>query len=202
MTITFEGFPSTLSLSLFDLTYFFFSEEEMYIFLFYGSSDNSLFLESSFENNNYYENYQFNWWCAPLDEESCPSCPSQSHHFCFILFFFIFFFFLMFLSFYFLIVLNIYIYFLYVDATEEMGVMHYTSGTTPNYLIDFGEDFENGFSFFFSKISPSHSLPHFLSSLLSFVKFDISSQIALILLVLRSFFRRNRQYVPPEKRWF
>ena len=53
----------------------------MYIFLFYGSRDNTLFLESSFENINYYENYQFNWWCAPLDGEKCPSCPSQSNSF-------------------------------------------------------------------------------------------------------------------------
>ena len=44
--------------------------------------------------------------------------------------------------------------------------MHYTSGTTPNYLIDFGEDFENGFFLSHFKhplFSPSFSfLPTFL----------------------------------------
>ena len=53
------------------------SEEEMYIFLFYGSADDTLLLESSFENDNFYENFEFMWSCLPLDTESCPYCPSE-----------------------------------------------------------------------------------------------------------------------------
>ena len=50
----------------------------MAIFLFYGSRKNSLFLETTFENNNYYENYYFIWSCFPIDDSLCPYCPSES----------------------------------------------------------------------------------------------------------------------------
>ena len=63
--------------------------EEMYIFMFYGSGDNSLLLEASFENDNFYDDYEFTWSCLPVDEGSCPYCPSEGFFFLFFLFFFL-----------------------------------------------------------------------------------------------------------------
>ena len=60
----------------------------MSIFLFYGSRDNTLFLESTFENSNFYDDLNFIWWCRPLDSDSCPSCPSESESLLFYLIYF------------------------------------------------------------------------------------------------------------------
>ena len=130
------------------IDYFFFfgsAAEDVSIFLFYGSGDNSLLLESTFENDNFYDDYEFIWSCLPL-EESCPYCPSEG-------FFFLFF----------SLLISSYIFLLsFPDNTE--GTIYYSSGTIPNYLIDFGEEFENGISLPFPSLSSS---PYsFLSALL------------------------------------
>ena len=49
----------------------------MSIFLFYGSAENALLLESSYENDNFYDGYEFIWSCLPFDSDSCPYCPSE-----------------------------------------------------------------------------------------------------------------------------
>ena len=52
--------------------------EDWSIFLFYESTRNSFLLESSFVNPNFYEDYEFEWSCLPLDPSECPYCPSES----------------------------------------------------------------------------------------------------------------------------
>ena len=105
------------------------TEEDWSVFLFYGSTSNSLSLESSFKNNNFYESYEFVWSCLPMDER-CPYCPSESRFFFFSL---IFSFFLT--QFYF--------------SDNIQGIVFYSTESTPSKEIIFDQEFETGHQTFF-----------------------------------------------------